>query len=220
MKHEEIRLNHYRYAPWQEDLEFAKLYQNIKASTLVDVYRSYELWSLVEQTAKLKEGAFIEIGVWRGGTGALIAKKAKLCGLNDTVYLCDTFTGVVKATSKDDHYKGGEHADVNYDDVINMFKGLGLDNVKFLKGIYPDDTKSLMTDNKIRFCHIDVDTYQSTKDIVDSIWDMIVPNGIIVFDDYGFHGCGGATVYGNEIQNDKDKIFLYNLNGHSIVIKR
>jgi len=36
----------------------------------------------------------------------------KLENSKDTLYCCDTFEGVVKASSKDNFYKGGEHKDV------------------------------------------------------------------------------------------------------------
>jgi hypothetical protein len=65
----------------------------IQRNTLVDIYRCYELWTLVEQTSKLA-GGIMEVGVWRGGTGALIARKALIAGVEDPVYLCDTFQGV------------------------------------------------------------------------------------------------------------------------------
>ena len=39
---------------------------------MVDVYRCHELWTLAKQAAKV-EGAILEVGVWRGGTGAILA---------------------------------------------------------------------------------------------------------------------------------------------------
>jgi hypothetical protein len=61
------------YNPWNLDGSFQQLYALVQGYTLVDKYRCYELWKLIEQSAKLKNGSIIEIGVWRGGTGALIA---------------------------------------------------------------------------------------------------------------------------------------------------
>lgn len=206
------------YAPWLLDEEFLNIYNKIKKNTLVDIYRCYELWSLVEQSSKLKEGIFLEIGVWRGGTGALIAKKMQLLGLNEKIYLCDTFEGVVKASDKDEIYTGGEHSDTNPEYINDLIDNLELNNIKVLKGIFPDET-GFEIKEKIRFCHIDVDVYRSSKDIVDFIWDSMVVNGIIVFDDYGFKTCTGISTLINELKNDKDKIVFENLNGHAVVIK-
>ena len=129
------------YSPWLIDQDFQKVYNNIKSSTLVDVYRLYELWSLVEQVRDRK-GAILEVGVWRGGTTALMAARAKQLGISATVFACDTFKGVVKAGKHDGTYVGGEHADVVYDDVISLFAKLKLDNIIPVIGVFPEDTAS------------------------------------------------------------------------------
>lgn len=137
---------------------FQEALASIKGYTIVDKYRCFELWKLIEQSAKLISGSIIEIGVWRGGTGALIAKQAKNCGIRDRVFLCDTFTGVVKANEKDPTYKGGEHADTSRQVVDELiFTRMNLDNVEILEGIFPDQTGHGIEDLQFRFCHIDVD---------------------------------------------------------------
>ncbi len=206
------------YAPWLSDSSFKDTYKIIKNYTLVDKYRCYELWHLVKETAKL-EGALIEVGVWKGGSGTLIAKNAKLNGIKDKVYLCDTFTGVVKAGEKDSRYKGGEHSDTTKETVEKVIDKLKLDNTKILIGIFPEETSKLVSDNTFRFCHIDVDVYQSAKDIVEWLWPKLVIGGMIVFDDYGFQGCDGVTRFVNEEKNKKDRLIIHNLNGHAILIK-
>ncbi len=208
-----------KYAPWNSDLEFQAVYEQIQGKTLVDIYRCYELWTLVGQTRKLN-GAILEVGVWRGGTGALMAKKDQLGGSNHSVYLCDTFEGVVKAGSQDDHYKGGEHSDTSQESVEDLLRTLKIANARILKGIFPDQTAHLIDPGvRFRLCHIDVDVYQSAKDVMDWIWDRMVPGGMIVYDDYGFPGCQGITRYVNEQVAEADRMTLHNLNGHAIVIK-
>lgn len=184
----------------------------------MDKYRCYELWQLVAESRKLK-GALIEIGVWRGGTAALIAKSAELCDINSTVYLCDTFTGVVKTSNKDPVYKGGEHADTSQEIVEDLVNKLKLSNVKILTGIFPDDTAKFVNEDKFRFCHIDVDVYQSAKDIINWIWPKMTVGGIVLYDDYGFEGCEGVTRFVNEEKKKKDRVVIHNLNGHAIVVK-
>ena len=58
------------YAPWLLDAKFGKTWDDIKNYTIVDKYRCFELWQLVAETTNLS-GALIEIGAWRGGSGAL-----------------------------------------------------------------------------------------------------------------------------------------------------
>lgn len=206
------------YAPWSTDKNFKQTYEIIKNNTLVDKYRCYELWQLVEQVATLK-GALIEVGVWKGGSGALIAHRAALSGIKDKIYLCDTFTGVVKAGEKDPSYKGGEHADASTDEVEKVIKGLNLKNTEILVGIFPEDTGRLIKDDLFKFCHIDVDVYQSAKDIIEWIWSRLEVGGIIVFDDYGFRGCAGVTSFVNEQRTKRDRLVIHNLNGHAVLIK-
>jgi len=204
------------YSPWCEDIEFQKIYEIVKEYSLVNEYRMYELWDLVDQCNKLN-GSIIEVGVFKGGTGCLMAKKSELlCG--GKVFLADTFSGVVKASSKDMHYFGGEHT-ISTESVKSLIDNLNLKNTTLLVGVFPEDTGHIVKNEKFKLCHIDVDVYQSAKDIFEWIWDKMVPNGIIVFDDYGFESCPGITTYVNELKKQRDCIVLYNLNGHAIVIK-
>ena len=208
------------YSPWNKDSSFQKAYASIKENTLVDMYRCYELWTLVGQSAKLDSGSIIEIGVWRGGTGALMASQARNVGITETVFLCDTFTGVVKAGPMDSSYKGGEHADTTKGIVEDLvFKRLGLDNVAILEGIFPDETGQQIEGLKFRLCHIDVDVYESAKGVIDWIWDRMVPGGIVVYDDFGFAGCGGIAEDVEEQGRGHDPLVVHNLNGHAVVLK-
>lgn len=208
------------YSPWNKDVLFQQAYALVQDYTMVDQYRCYELWKLIEQSAKLNMGSIIEIGVWRGGTGALMARQAKTMGMDATVFLCDTFKGVVKAGLKDTTYQGGEHDDTTRNLVEKLiFKQMELDNVEILEGIFPEESSHQIQEQKFRLCHIDVDVYQSAKDILDWIWDRLIPGGIIVYDDYGFKGCGGITTHVEEQVNLQDRLVFHNLNGHAIILK-
>jgi O-methyltransferase len=207
------------YSPWLADEEFTRTYEVVRDNTLVDRYRCYELWHLVAEASKLPEGDFIEIGVWRGGTGALIGKRCQLLGLQSMLYLCDTFRGVVKAGSKDTIYAGGEHADTTKAAVSGLCASIGLERVHILEGVFPEDSGECVRDRRFRFCHIDVDAYQSAKDIVEWMWPRLVPGGIVVYDDYGFYSCSGITQFVNQEGSKRDRMLIHNLNGHAVVIK-
>jgi len=207
------------YCPWNLDKEFLAAYSKISKSTLVDLYKCYELWTLTEQSAKVK-GSIIEIGTWRGGSGALIALKARLSNSNDPVYLCDTFKGVVKAGPNDAVYIGGEHADTSRAAVEALvFDDLKLANVHILEGIFPDETGAAVENERFRLCHIDVDVYESAKGIVEWIDSKMAVGGIYVYDDYGFANTGGVTKFVEEQRHLPDRLVLHNLNGHAEVIR-
>ena len=219
------------YSPWENDDEFNEIYSTVWHKTTpigtwsftgVDKYRAYELWKLVEESSKLKEGSIIEIGTWCGGSGAIISKKARNCSILDKIYLCDTFKGIVKTDkTKDSHMEDGMLNDATYECVDYLINDvLKIKDVKILEGIFPEETQhNIPTNEKFRFCHIDVDVYQGCKDIVDWIWDRLIPGGIIVYDDFGFETADGVTKYVEEQRKFVDRIVIHNLNGHAIIIK-
>ncbi|HQW84116.1 MAG TPA: TylF/MycF/NovP-related O-methyltransferase [Ferruginibacter sp.] len=204
------------YSPWLGDNEFLRTYDSVKENTLVDIYRCYELWS-ISSGLKNNPAAIIEVGVWRGGTAALLAKTNKN---QSTVFLCDTFEGVAKAGEKDNQYKGGEHADTSIETVEKLMAQQGITSYKILKGIFPDNNAALLDTEKFKICHIDVDVYESAKDIFNWVWQRMVVGGVVIFDDYGFAACAGITQLVNELAaNTTNAFFVHNLNGHGLLIK-
>ncbi len=202
------------------DKDFMTVWQTAKENTLVDVLRLHELWSLVGQTAKLDPGAYVEVGVWRGGSGLVIAEARKRFDVTGTVYLADTFTGVVKADpAVDAKYRGGEHADTSQEYVANLLKGIGVSDFELLRGIFPEDTADRVS-GQIRLLHVDVDVYQGAKDVVEWAFPRLVTCGIVVFDDYGFRSTVGVTKLCEEYERDPRFIFIHNWNGHAVLIKR
>lgn len=210
------------YTPWQGDLAFMKIYNQIKYNTLVDIYRCYELWQMVHKVYTLDpEASILEVGVWRGGTAGIMAQQLAYLKSNATLYLADTFSGVAKAGTNDRFYSGGEHNDTSQqmaeDILINKSR---YPNYKILKGIFPDDTAhEIPVAEKFGLCHIDVDVYDSAKDILEWIWNKLIPGGVVVFDDYGFHSCTGVTKLVEEYRNYPDRQIIHNLNGHALMIK-
>jgi O-methyltransferase len=204
------------YSPWLDDKDFLGIYNLIKGHTLVDIFRCYELYSWVTKNSHVP-GHILEVGVWKGGTGCLLASALNRVDPQARIFLADTFKGVVKAGAKDSLYQGGEHADTTREIVERLIEQAGCMHVQILSGVYPDEIQ-LREDSGFRLCHIDVDTYQSAKDIFDHVWPSISKGGVVIFDDYGFWGCEGVTRLCNELIVP-DGIFIYNLNGHALLIK-
>lgn len=204
------------YSPWLSDGDFQNCYAKIRNNTMINTYRCYELWSIAKQLKRV-EGYILEVGVWRGGSGALLASAAK----DKKVYLADTFKGIVKAGDKDPSYFGGELSDTSEKIVQELIDSMELNNVTILKGIFPNETAYLIKDQSIALLHCDVDVYQSTKDIIRWAIPKLKPGSIIIFDDYGFEECKGVTEYVNELMATKDYfLYIHNLNGHAILIRR
>ncbi|KNX76791.1 methyltransferase [Pseudomonas sp. 250J] len=216
IRHERL-LPYASYAPWHGDQAFVRALGLVQANTLVDKYRLYELWSLVRQLDGL-EGDFLEVGVWRGGSGCLLALANQRAGRQ--VFLADTFSGVVKAGSQDTRYQGGEHADTDVQLVESLAAKCGVsDSVKLLKGMFPEQNAECVA-GQLALLHIDVDVYDSARDVL--IWALprLSTGSVVVFDDYGFFGCEGVTRLVNEfIAENPDFRFVHNLNGHAVLVR-
>ena len=207
------------YAPWRTDAEFRRALSEVQANTMVDEYRCWELWNLVGQTHNLPAGDILEVGAWRGGTGCLMACRNVLDGSSGMVHLCDTFAGVVKASGQDSGYVGGEHADTSVEQVLSLARRMKLSNVQVHKGMFPDDTSHSIEQSRFRLCHIDVDVYESASQTFHWAWPRLVVGGVVVFDDYGFYSCSGVTRFVNQMIGQRDRLVIYNNNGHALVVK-
>lgn len=204
------------YRPWDIDTEFQSVFERVRSHTMVDIYRLWILWVLAKQR---RPGDVIEIGSWRGGSGALIALATNLDGAKSRVILADTFAGVVKAGERDTYYKGGEHGNTSPDLVRTFLDSQGLSRVELLVGMFPEETAAGVGDLRFSLAHIDVDVYQSARDAYDWLLPRMVPGGQIVFDDYGFYGCEGVTALVEEIMKEPDAVVLPNLSGQAIIVR-
>jgi len=221
------------YSPWQTDEDFCAIYHRIADHTMVDQYRCYSLYQLALQTRGL-QGDILEVGVWRGGTSALLADAARRAPEERTtseqissqrggaphIWIADTFRGVVKAGRHDPYYKGGEHANTSQKIVENLLRELNITDYTILCGIFPEEVAASIGERHFRLCHIDVDVYQSAHDILEWVWPRICRGGVVVFDDYGFYGCEGVTKLVNDTKNNEDRLFIYNINGQALFVKR
>ena len=205
------------YAPWRANREFVELYAKVSSHTLVDIYRLYELYVLAG-SVPAKEGDFLEVGVWKGGSAAILGARSSDLP-NCKLWLADTFTGVPKAKSaKDTIYQGGEHADTSVGEVEDLLRACDVGNYEILCGLFPQETSEPLDACSFRFVHIDVDAYESAAQVFRWVWPRVVVGGVVVFDDYGFWGCEGVAAYVDELR-EQGLFVIHNLNGHAIVPK-
>lgn len=206
------------YRPFDIDVDFLEAWRAVRSHTLVDRLRLFELWQLVAQALKVP-GNILEVGAWRGGSAALMALRAAHLDPGRTVFVADTFSGVVKASDKDSYYRGGEHADTSLAMVVQFLHNLELKNISLLPGVFPEQTAHRIADAEIALCHIDVDVYQSASDAFEWVWSRMPRGGIVVFDDYGFLGCEGVSRLVHEVQSRPGLVTIANANGHAVVVK-
>ena len=203
------------YSPWLDDTDFAAVHESISDCTLVDIYRCYELFALARQIHSVP-GDLVEVGVWRGGTAVILAAAAR----EKPIHLFDTFTGVAKADhAYDTLYAGGEHGDADRATVEALFRRMGFE-CRIHRGVFPDDTLASLPP-RVALAHVDVDTYASAKESFTAIWPVVSAGGVMIFDDCGFFGCEGVTQVVNELRTTlDDALFVHNLNGHALLVKK
>jgi len=189
---------------------FEEIYQFIRPGesmlySLVTKDRCKKIWEMFENVKDLK-GDFIEIGCWRGGTASLIASQMKNFELKNSLFLCDTWSGIPNKISKiDAFYKEGFHHDATISQVTRLFFDLGLNdlNIEILEGIFPEETAKLIPEStKFKLVNLDVDIYTSAKECFTYLWPKIVSDGIVIIDDYLWPNTPGISKFIDEIKHE------------------
>lgn len=191
-------------APWNTDTGFQLVYDLICDHTLLDKNRCFELWQIVSQVSQLTEGAILQVGVGRGGTGALLARQAGNCSINNRVYLCDTF---------------GEANRTSVEHIQHVISQVEVSNARILQGVFPKNTADQISNETFRLCHVDLRDYQSARNVDEWVWHRLVPGGIVVYENYGSEACDGVTRCVGEQRDRDDRVVFHNLNGHAVVVK-
>jgi hypothetical protein len=128
------------------------------------------------------EGDVAEFGSYRGHSGYLMASLMAALGLDKRLFLFDTFDSFPEEPLGIDRFWSGSHP-VDFDAVRAKFDAFPF--VSFVKG---DFTRTLKTSavKRLALAYVDCDAYRSTDYLIRRIFpDILVPGGIIVFEDYG-----------------------------------
>jgi O-methyltransferase len=158
----------------------------------------------VEHTLRLAEtapaGCFVEVGVWRGGAAYHFAKMARERG--EQIHLFDTFTGIPHELP-DDSNRVGDFSDTSAEAV----RALIPDAVMHV-GVFPDTMPKDMP--PIAFIHCDCDQYNSVRAVIEHLWPLVVPGGIMVMDDMDTSGGRRAIreTFAADLQFAEDRYFV------------
>lgn len=133
------------------------------------------LRGMLDAASDSPPGAFVEVGVYKGGTAWHLAKLAEIQGRE--LYLYDTFTGQPWADS-DDAHPVGDFSDTSFETVVDALKEFPSSHV--IKGVFP---ASAVLMPKIAFAHLDCDQYRSIKLACEYLLPHMVPGGRFWFDD-------------------------------------
>jgi O-methyltransferase len=203
------------FSPWLGLEPFAGLYRKISQASLVSADRCWVLYNLATQAMNLP-GSVWEIGVYRGGTAALLRDVIAQARNGKSMHLFDTFEGMPETDSARDLHKKGDFSDTSLDAVRAIVGPLPW--IQFHKGHVPATFAGLEAE-AIAFAHIDVDIYRSVIDCCDFVYPRLRAGGFMVFDDYGFPSCPGARQAVDEFFSGKPETPLILSTGQAVVFK-
>jgi hypothetical protein len=183
-----------------------------KRYTMTTPVRCRRLWDSCKQVLDANvPGGFVECGVWKGGSSAIMALAIKNSGQERHLHLFDSFEGLPEPTEKDGEdaavYSGGRNqgklTTVNQCQAgLDEVRHLILDKIKvpeklahfhigWFQNTVPIDAGKL---GPIALLRLDGDWYDSTKVCLENLYPLVTPGGIIIMDDYfAWEGCKKAT---------------------------
>lgn len=205
------------YVAFLHDEEFLSAYYksindiNKKLTNDIDIkWRCHIVTWAVNQTLKL-EGDMVECGTYYGALAKCIAIYNKIHKSNKKFYLVDTWGDPKKPDLNHPKYQ----KDI-FEEVKIRFKDYK--NVVLVRGHVPEILDKIKI-KKICFLSIDMNGYKNEKITLEKYYHLMVPGGIIYFDDYGWGYEKLREVINLFFKNKPEKI-LHFPSGNSIVIKK
>jgi hypothetical protein len=139
--------------------------------TLVNEQVLVEMCKLMQTTPL--EGCIVEVGVYLGGS----LQRLHLNSQGRPVFGYDTFTGIPFKDEIDSH-RVGDFGDTSYERVRSETPL----EVTLVQGVFPDSAVDMPP---VSFVHVDCDQYRSVRDTIKYLSPLMLPGGIMWFDDYG-----------------------------------
>jgi O-methyltransferase len=138
-------------------------------------------------------GDFIECGVYKGGSAALVMRVATRSRFQRNAWLFDVFQGMPPATSLDgpDAVNWVGNLRSSPEKVSRLLRRVGVDmtRVHIVPGLFQETFPTVRL-QQIAFLNIDADWYESVKLCLEKFYDVVAPGGFVSFDDYGaWPGC-------------------------------
>ena len=136
-------------------------------------------------------GSIVECGVGSGNTLVNWCLLVYNDNMNRTVWGFDSFQGFPEPDKKDGKYKNVKKGALS-DSIAVVEKKLintrlpnnwKNNNIKLIKGFFNNSLKNY-DGRPIALLHLDCDLYNSYKDCLNSLYNLVVKGGVIMFDEY------------------------------------
>ncbi|MEL6793838.1 MAG: TylF/MycF/NovP-related O-methyltransferase, partial [Pseudomonadota bacterium] len=184
--------------------DFAEIWREARPYTMTSPERGFALYQAV--VAALDNdvpGAFVECGVWRGGSAMIMAATLKRRNARRKLYLFDTYEGMTEPGERDVDFQGNTAADLmagsKGDRVAELVvasadidgvraavasTGYDMEDVVFVKGDVRETLGATET-GSIALLRLDTDFYDSTLAELETLWPRLERSGLYIIDDYG-----------------------------------
>lgn len=177
---------------------------SVQAHTLVGFERLDNIQYCVETViAENISGDFIETGAWRGGACVFMRGLLRAYGIEDrSVWVADSFQGLPRPDAqkypadKGSRFHTMKVLAVPLESVREIFDRYGLldDQVRFLKGWFRDTLPDAPI-GEIAVLRLDGDMYESTMDVLRSLYARVPSGGFVIVDDYGAYAACRQAVH-------------------------
>lgn len=184
---------------------FVKLYAACSPYTMTSKERMYALYAACMHVVDTGlDGAFVECGVWKGGSAMMMAACLKSKGKTDRdIYLYDTFEGMPKPEEMDRSFTGenaqGQFETSAIDEDSSTWCYSSIDEVKrnmlsvgypeerihMIKGKVEESLPAQAPTGPIALLRLDTDWYSSTQQELLHLYPLLVKRGVLIIDDYG-----------------------------------
>ncbi len=194
-------------SPWR-----ARALFHAKRYTMTNPERCRSLWDLSRRALRSgTPGCFVECGVWKGGSAAIMGLALQRWGASTNLHLFDSFQGLPEPTEEDGvaarQYSGGRNSgslvsihqckeglEPVRDYLLSRLK-LPAERTHFHPGWFQHTIPQIApTLGPIALLRLDGDWYESTRICLEHLYPLLSPGGIVILDDYNFwEGCRRAT---------------------------
>jgi O-methyltransferase len=182
------------------DEETVTLLRRVLPYTMTSPARIVAVCSAVRYVeANSIPGAFVECGVWKGGSSMAAALTFKT---PRPLFLFDTFEGMTDPTANDRHSASGQlasamlrkadpHATIRCYSALEEVKrnmdstGYPPAEISYIKGKV-EDTVPAAAPEQIAVLRLDTDWYESTRHELEHLYPRLSPGGVLIIDDYGY----------------------------------
>jgi O-methyltransferase len=201
-------------ATWLDDTDFFDFHHRFVPHTRHTADRKFFLRSLLLLVEDLP-GDTAECGAWEGASSWLICDKFR--NSDKAHFIFDSCDGLSQPGPGDgDHWTKGDLYVTEETLRLNLAE---FPRAKICPGWIPERFREV-AHRRFCFVHIDVDLYQPTLDSLSFFYPLMVPGGVILFDDYGCRDCPGATLAIDELMADKPEKIIHVPTAQAFIMKR